>query len=586
MKYLFICLTVALTASAGMITPRLVDQMETARADAMIDIFVKPAGDVDCGYVAQATAGFSRADRREFAVSVMKAVAEQTQAPILESLKAWPSESVTGLHTNWLANFISCSATVDAIRDMASLECVAWVDFRPATCPFIEPIDVRPANPDELSRANAWGVDKIGAPAVWALGYDGEGIVVAVIDTGVNYNHLDLRTHMWHDTPANLHYGWDMASGDGDPMDESGHGTHCAGSVASDGTAGTVCGVAPGATIMAVRVLTSVSPDAEVNVMDGFQWAVDHGADVLSTSLGYIPAWNPQRALWRTAEETILAAGVPHSIAAGNEGPGSATLRTPGDCPPPWRHPDQVAPGAPSACICVGATTSSDAIASFSSHGPANWETIAPWYDYDDTPPNAGLLRPDVCAPGEDVLSCNYQNTSGYTTKSGTSMATPHNAGLMALMLHADAASTLTPALIDEILETTALDLGTSGKDNTYGAGRIQALQAVQAVIYHGIGGGSGSSSMTTPSLLLSSAMPNPVSTTCAFSLYMAEPGAVNLSVYDIHGRKIALVTEGEMGSGNHTIEFVVPYGLGNGVYFLRASGCGSSATSRFTVIK
>ncbi len=119
MKYLFICLTVALTASAGMITPRLVDQMETARADAMIDIFVKPAGDVDCGYVAQATAGFSRADRREFAVSVMKAVAEQTQAPILESLKAWPSESVTGLHTNWLANFISCSATPDAIRDIA-----------------------------------------------------------------------------------------------------------------------------------------------------------------------------------------------------------------------------------------------------------------------------------------------------------------------------------------------------------------------------------------------------------------------------------------------------------------------------------
>lgn len=582
MKYLLLCLAAAAAASAGIVTPRLADQIETARADAMIDIFIKPVGDADCDYISQATAGFSREDRREFAVSVMMDVAGQTQAPVIEALKAWPSESVTGLHTNWLANFISCSATPDAIRSIASLDCVAWVDFRPATSPFIEPIDVRPANTDELSRANAWGVDKIGAPAVWALGYDGEGVTVAIIDTGVNYNHVDLATHMWHDTPAGLHYGWDISTGDSNPMDESGHGTHCAGSVASNGIAGTTCGVAPGATIMAVRVMTSVSPEAEVNVMDGFAWAVEHGADVLSTSLGYIPAWNPQRALWRTAEENILAAGIPHSIAAGNEGPGGASLRTPGDCPPPWRHPDQVAPGGLSACICVGATNSSDAIADFSSHGPANWEAIAPWFDYDDTAPNAGLMRPDVSAPGVNITSCDCWNPSGYTTMDGTSMATPHNAGLMALLLSAD--STLTPARIDEILETTALDLGPVGKDNTYGAGRIQALQAIQAVIGTGIGGGSGT--VPSASLLLSSAMPNPVAATGIFGLYLAESGSVDLSVYDIQGRKIALVAGGEMEAGNHTIEFSIPSGLGNGVYFLRATGCGSSATSRFTVLR
>ncbi len=387
---------------------------------------------------------------------------------------------------------------------------------------------------------------------------------------------------MWHDTPAGLHYGWDISTGDSNPMDENGHGTHCAGSVASNGTAGTTCGVAPGATIMAVRVMTSVSPEAEVNVMDGFEWAVEHGADVLSTSLGYIPAWNPQRALWRTAEENILAAGIPHSIAAGNEGPSAASLRTPGDCPPPWLHPDQVAQGGLSACICVGATSSSDAIADFSSHGPANWEAIAPWFDYDDTAPNAGLLRPDVCAPGVDILSCDYGNIGGYTTMSGTSMATPHNAGLMALLLSAD--STLTPAQIDEILETTALDLGAAGKENTYGSGRIQALEAIQAVIGTGIGGGSGPES--AQSLVLSSAMPNPVSSAGFFSLYLSEPGQVTMTVYDIQGRRIALVSDGSMTAGSHTIEFAVPAGMSSGVYFMRASGNGTSATSRFTVLR
>jgi len=581
-KYLLLCLAAAAAASAGIVTPRLAEQMEQARADETIDIFIKPVGDADCEYIAQATTGFSREERREFAVSVMKDVAAQTQTPVLEALKAWPSESLTGLHTNWLANFISCSATPDAIRNIAALDCVAWVDFRPATSPFIEPIDVRPANPNELSRANAWGVDNIGAPDVWNLGYEGEGVTVAIIDTGVNYNHVDLATHMWHDTPAGLHYGWDISTGDSDPMDESGHGTHCAGSVASNGIAGTTCGVAPEATIMAVRVMTSVSPEAEVNVMDGFEWAVEHGADVLSTSLGYIPSWNPQRALWRTAEENILAAGIPHSIAAGNEGPGAPSLRTPGDCPPPWLHPDQVAQGGLSACICVGATDSANNIADFSSRGPANWEAIAPWFDYDDTAPNAGLLRPDVCAPGVDVVSCDYGNIGGYTTMSGTSMATPHNAGLMALLLSAD--STLTPAQIDEILETTALDLGAAGKENIYGSGRIQALEAIQAVIGTGIGGGSDPES--TRSLVLSSAMPNPVSAAGIFSLYLSEPGQVTMSVYDIQGRRIALVSEGEMASGSHSIEFAVPAGMSNGVYFMRASGNGASATSRFTVLR
>lgn len=583
MRYLLVCSLFALSVTAGMLEPRLVEQLGQTRSGDLVDIYIKPLGDADPGYIDQVAAGMTRAERREFACDVFKSVASTTQQPILEQLKTYPEGLVANLHTNWLANFISCSATEEVIREIAMRDDVAWVDFRPATCIFIEPIDVRPGTPEEASRANAWGVDKIGAPSVWSMGYTGTDIVVAVIDTGVNYLHLDLQTHMWHDTPAGLHYGWDMESGDGDPMPtSSNHGTHCAGSVASDGTAGTNCGVAPDAIIMAVKVMTTVSPDAEQNVMDGFEWAVDHGADVLSTSLGYMPSWNPQRALWRTAEENILAAGVPHSIAAGNEGPSSYTIRTPGDCPPPWTHPQQTAPGGHSACICVGATDSGDVIASFSSRGYVTWEGIAPWFDYNDTPPNAGLIRPDVCAPGVDVYSCSWPGTNVYTTMSGTSMATPHNAGLMALML--DANPSLSPAQVDQILEQTALDLGASGKENTHGSGRIRALEAVQAAISVGIGGSSGA--VPAPGLLISAVTPNPVSSVAFFDIYTGEAGRVVVRAFDLAGRQIAVLHNGDLGQGSHSLSFTVPPSMGNGIYLLRADCNGEAAVGRMTVVR
>lgn len=580
-RYLLVCLAAVAVSAAGVITPYLADQLQTYRSDELVAVYVKPVGDADVAFIEQATLGMTRDARREFAVEQMRDVAALSQDPIVAALGAYPVYMVTDIHQNWLANFVSCNATISVIRELAKMDEVAWIDFRPATSPFIEPIEVRPAGGNEPA-ANAWGVDKIGAPSVWTLGYNGAGIVVAVVDTGVNYLHADLATHMWHDTPGGLHYGWDMESGDGDPMPtSSNHGTHCAGSVASNGTAGTTCGVAPGATIMAIKVMTTVSPTAEQNVMDGFAWAVSHGADVISTSLGYMPSWNPQRALWRTAEQNILAAGVPHSVAAGNEGPGSFTIRTPGDCPPPWDHPDQVAPGGFSAVVTVGATTSTDAIASFSSRGYVTWETISPWFDYNDTAPNAGLIDPDVVAPGESITSCDWPG-SGYTVMSGTSMATPHTAGLMALMLDANPA--LSVAQVDQIIETTALPLGTTGKDNTFGSGRIQALPAVQAAISVGIEDEAGP--VPAPGMLLSGITPNPVSTSGMYSLYVGQASDVTVTMFDISGRQVALLQDGELGAGSHALGFTVPSALGNGVYFIRAQGDGMSATARFSIVR
>jgi len=203
----------------------------------------------------------------------------------------------------------------------------------------------------------------------------------------------------------------------------------------------------------------------------------------MSMSIGWHHNWSPARGTWRETLDNALAAGVVAAIAAGNEG-GSPTnpddVRTPGDCPPPWLNPDQTLIGGVSACVCIGATDNNDNLASFSARGPSEWEAISPYNDYPFNP-ELGLIRPDVCAPGVNIKSCNAFNINGYTSMSGTSMATPGVAGVMALLM--SKIPNLTPSAIDIALETTAVDLGASGKDNLFGAGRIDALLAISSLV-------------------------------------------------------------------------------------------------------
>lgn len=583
MKTLFLVLLMAGIAFAGTITPDLRDAMATADQGQLLRVLVKPVGMVDTDYITRASAGMDRSDRRDFAVEVMKEYAEGAQAGVLAEMALLPVGSVEDIHPFWIVNAMAVSLTPEAIQTIALREDVSYVRLMNPADILIEPIDVHETTHGEMTDANAWGVDKIGAPSVWSMGYEGAGVLVSVVDTGVNYNHLDLQTHMWHDTPAGYHYGWDFDDDDGDPMDTYGHGTHCAGSVASDGTAGTVCGVAPSATIMAIRVGVTFSD--EQDVWDGFQFSVDHGADVISTSLGWPQSQNPDRQTWREVENNVWAAGVCHSIAAGNEGGGTSypgDIRTPGDIPPPWLHPDQTTTGGLSAVVTVGATDSGDNIASFSSVGYSTWETQAPWYDYPDTSPDIGLIDPDISAPGVDITSCNYSNPSGYTTMSGTSMATPHIAGCMALLL--DANPSLSPAQVDMILETTALERGAAGKDNVYGSGRVQIYDAVLAAL--ALGTQDAATAVPASGLVISGTGSNPVSSTVQFDVYSGSWSQVDISVFDLSGRRVAVIESGQMEQGNHSFVWSVPTSLGDGIYFIRASSNEGSGTTRFTLLR
>ena len=425
----------------------------------------------------------TKAAKRTFVVNELKRFSQETQQGVMDLLSTMPA--VSEVQSFWIANFINCYANIEAIEELSLHPDVQAIGFDKEY--QMIPEEEQPTGADP-TRELTYNITKVQADQVWDLGYEGEDIIVAIIDTGVNYNHLDLKTHLW-EHPDYPNHGWNYISNSNNPMDDHGHGTHCAGTVAGDGTAGSQTGMAPKAKIMALKVWNSGGSGTVTQMCSGFEFAVEHGAHVASMSGGkHGGGDNAERIQFRNTMINVLEAGVVASIAAGNDHEGvyySAIpnqVRVPANCPPPWLHPDQTTTGGTSAVIAVGATNINDNIASFSSWGPATWQSISGFNDYPYNP-GMGLIRPDVCAPGVDIKSLAYNNNSGYVSGwDGTSMATPCVAGVIALMLSKN--PELTPAEICEILETTAVHLPTptSSKGNTYGSGRVNALDAVNAV--------------------------------------------------------------------------------------------------------
>ncbi|MCK5114962.1 MAG: S8 family peptidase [Candidatus Aegiribacteria sp.] len=575
MKYFLILLITAAAAFSGTIHPDLLDLMQTSNGTELIPVFMLVQGDLDKEWVDAVTFDMNRSERQEFVVDALKNIAFVSQAGVISELGLYTTQNVSGILSLWLANAVYCEASPAVIREMSFRSDVTLIES--AANPeagLIYPVEVREATQEELDKAITWNVTLVNADDVWALGYDGSGVIVGVIDTGTDYNHMDLHNNMWHDTPAGYHYGWDFYDNDDDPMDDYGHGTHCSGTVLGDGSEGTETGVAPGATCMALRI--NYYSGGEATWIQAMEFGTDNGAAVLTMSLG---APGTGDATLRVAEENLLTAGVYHSVAAGNSGSGSGTILSSGDSPPPWFHPDQTYHGGQSAVVTVGATDSGDNIAGFSSRGPVTWwGSVAPWNDYSDSQP---LIDPDICGPGVNILSTQWGG--GYTTMDGTSMATPLVAGVVALIL--DANPGLTVAQIDSIIEVTALDLGAAGKENTYGAGRIDALAAVQAALSL-VGLGDTPEGVGPAGILISTINPNPAHDLVSFEIYTENPGRVDVGVFDVSGRRIAIISSEEMAAGTHAYNWMVPQGVGNGIYFVRVNVGGGTVTQRMTIVK
>ena len=284
---------------------------------------------------------------------------------------------------------------------------------------------------------NSWGVTRIGAGIVHDGGNTGAGVKVAIIDSGIDYNHSDLD-----DNFGEL-LGYDFVNGDNYPMDDDGHGTHCAGIVAAVDNEIGVIGVAPEAELYAVKVLDATGSGYVSDVIAGIDWSVTNNMQIISMSL----SGGDLESMEAACDAAYDDAGIVVVASAGNRGN------------PPGRGDNVGYPAAYSSVIAVAATDINDNRASFSSTGP----------------------DVELAAPGVGILST-YPD-DGYATYSGTSMACPHVAGTAALVI----ASGITDGndngwINDEVrvrLQETADDLGAVGFDNWYGHGLVDAEKAV-----------------------------------------------------------------------------------------------------------
>jgi len=284
-------------------------------------------------------------------------------------------------------------------------------------------------------------MSQIQVPRLWDEGLTGKGIRIAIIDSGIDAEHPDLEGRI-------------LAAQDftgGGLLDRHGHGTHCASIAAGSGAAsgGRYRGVAPEALLYSAKVLRSDGVGMTSDVMAGIEWAYDQGAQVVSLSLGSVGSDDGTDALSETCD-AVVDGGVVVCAAAGNEGPAPGTI---------------CSPGSARKVITVGAASEEDQVAVFSSRGPTA----------------DGRPKPDVLLPGEGIIGARARGTGMgavvneyYTSASGSSMATPHAAGVCALLLQAE--PHLTPQEIKERLMSTAIDLG--AEVNAQGSGRVDAWRA------------------------------------------------------------------------------------------------------------
>lgn len=281
---------------------------------------------------------------------------------------------------------------------------------------------------DEYS--SAWGVDKIGARPVHDSGNRGAGLKVCVIDSGIDRTHPDLI--------ANYGGGYDFVNGDSDPSDDNGHGTHVSGTIAAVLNGAGVAGVAPQASILAYKILDAAGSGSFSDAIAAVERCRQDGGRITNNSYG--SAGDPGT-LVRQAFDNAYNAGILHIAASGN----ATSIFTCTTVSYPAQYESVVA---------VGATTSSDGIASFSCRG----------------------ADVELSAPGSSITST--VPGGGYGLNSGTSMASPHVAGAAALVFNCGQS---TNAAVRQRLRDTALDLGTAGRDTAFGFGRVRVDQACNA---------------------------------------------------------------------------------------------------------
>lgn len=341
----------------------------------------------------------------------------------------------------WINNSIIVDASYDLILNLAQRDDIEYIKEVKQE----EPIKDFPGL--ALNEANnTWGLNRLRIPEIWARGFKGEGIKIGHLDTGIDGTHPDLIGKLEKfaivDFDANL-YELDLTQDI--PFDTGEHGTHTAGTIVGGNQSGTAIGVAPQAKLYSGLVIEG--GQVLDRVLRGMQWIAEQSdVSIISMSLGFPPGEAFEND-FETAINNLVALDIFPAIAIGNEGVG--TLRAPGINLRSWS---------------VGASNRQNQIARFSGGKALNR--------------SLDRIQPDMVAPGVDILS----SVPGgkYASFSGSSMATPHLAGVVALLRQANQNATVNE--IKQVLAETALDLGRVGDDIRFGWGLVQPIAALETL--------------------------------------------------------------------------------------------------------
>ena len=444
----------------------------------------------------------TKAEKGRFVYDTLRNKSQITQGAILQ----WLRERGIEHRSFFSVNAILVKGSREVADALAARPDVARVEGNPIIHNNLpQPGPVEQAPPGAPATIEP-GITYTHAPDVWALGFTGQDIVVASADTGVRWTHNALKPHYrgWDGVTADHDYNWhdSIHSGGGVcgadspfPCDDFFHGSHTTGTAIGDDGTGNQIGMAPGAKWIACRNMDqgNGTPATYIECMDFFlapypvgggQGDPTKAPDVTINSWGCPPSEGCSANTLQAAVEAQRAAGIMMVVAAGNAGSACSTVVDP--------------PGIYDASYSIGAlNTGTDTIASFSSRGPVTID-------------GSNRIKPDITAPGTNTRSCSNSADNAYTTASGTSMATPHISGAVALLWSAN------PALQNDIdtTETTLNDAahfisstlcGTAGPpNNVYGWGRVDIFAAV-----------SGGSPTPTPTAT-ATATPTPTATPTA----------------------------------------------------------------------
>ena len=445
--FLFMASVMTCGAAFGaVLDQRLQNSLKSTAAAELVPVIIQfsEPPEVESFAVHGLRRGAERAAARAKLIRHLQSHAEDSQKNVIRYLR---QQRVTGERPLWLINALAVQLTAAQIEDLAALPEVESIRYD-------EVIRLSSPAPQAIDMASAWdNLGAVKAPDLWDKGYEGEGVVVGVMDSGVDVTHPALADK-WRENG-----GWfDPYRGTEKPYDPvyptdpegSGHGTAVTGVILGGGD----IGVAPAAQWIAAKIFDDEGAATNSKIQLAFAWmldpdgvaSTDDAPDIVNNSWGFDGEINECILDFQPAVRALKTAGIAVVFAAGN-------TEQAGDISPA-NYPESVA---------VGSVGKNLVVSTFSAVGPSTCDSS---------------IYPELIAPGEYIKTSTNDPSFPYALYSGTSFSTPHVAGVMALLLDAFPKASLSE--LEMAMKSSATDLGEAGPDNFYGYGLVNALAAYE----------------------------------------------------------------------------------------------------------